>query len=65
MDVVKLYLFGTPRIEFHDRAVNIPRPKSVALAAYLALLRQPQSRAPLTALFLAELDLLHASASWI
>lgn len=56
MDVLKVYLFGTPRFEYHGTALNILRRKAVALMAYLALTTQPQSRDVLATLLWPELD---------
>ena len=44
MSEVRLYLFGTPRIEYQGTPVKIERRKAFALVAYLALTGQPQSR---------------------
>ncbi len=37
MPGLKLWLFGPPRIELEDEPVELPRRKSLALLAYLAL----------------------------
>lgn len=42
--MLKVYLFNTPRFEYQEVFVEIPRRKSVALVAYLAVTQQPQSR---------------------
>lgn len=45
MTEVRLYLLGTPRIEYQGSPIRIERRKALAMAAYLALAQQPQSRA--------------------
>ncbi|MCA9903345.1 MAG: hypothetical protein KC547_05770 [Anaerolineae bacterium] len=63
MSELRLYLFGTPRIEFKSQAVKLERRKALALAAYLALSEQPQSRDALAALLWPELDETHARSA--
>ncbi|MCC6612863.1 MAG: hypothetical protein IT320_05245 [Anaerolineae bacterium] len=63
MSELRIYLFGTPRIEFGSRAIKIERRKALALAAYMALSEQPQSRDALAALFWPELDEIHARSA--
>ncbi|MCL4251677.1 MAG: hypothetical protein KJ065_26230 [Anaerolineae bacterium] len=63
MEDLRLYLFGAPRIEFKNQAVKLDRRKALALAAYLALSEQPQSRDALAALLWPELDDMHARSA--
>lgn len=51
-----LYLLGAPQLEVDDRVVKIERRKSMALLAYLALTKQPQSRDVIAALLWPESD---------
>jgi DNA-binding SARP family transcriptional activator/pimeloyl-ACP methyl ester carboxylesterase len=50
----KLTLFGTPKLERDGRSLHIPRRKSRALLAYLAVTQQSHSREALAALFWPE-----------
>jgi len=59
----KLYLFGAPRLEYHEQVVRLARRKALALAAYLALAEQPQSRESVAALLWPELDQARAHAA--
>lgn len=63
MDEVRLYLFGTPRIDYQNQTIKIARRKALALAAYLALSQQPQSRDVVAALLWPEMDDDRARAS--
>jgi DNA-binding SARP family transcriptional activator len=63
MDKLKIYLFGMPRIEFQGKQIKIKRRKGLALAAYLALAEQRQSRETLASLFWPELDQEHARSA--
>ncbi|MEM7333541.1 MAG: BTAD domain-containing putative transcriptional regulator [Chloroflexota bacterium] len=54
--MIKLYLFGSPRIEINDTSVNIPRRKSMALLIYLLVTRQTQRRDALVAMLWPESD---------
>jgi DNA-binding SARP family transcriptional activator len=56
MAEVKIFLFGTPRLEISARPVTLGRRKAAALIAYLALTEQPQSRDVLAALLWPESD---------
>ncbi len=47
---LKLYILGAPRLEYQGRPVRFARRKALALAAYLALADQPQSRDAVAAL---------------
>ena len=53
---VKLYLFGTPRLEREGQAISIGRRKVIALLAYLAVSGRGQSRDHLLALLWPEFD---------
>jgi DNA-binding SARP family transcriptional activator len=63
MSEVRLYLFGTPRIEYQGTPVKIDRRKAFALAAYIALTGQPQSRDAVAALLWPDLDQEHARSA--
>ena len=63
MSELRLYLFGTPRIVFEGKPVKIERRKALALAAYLALAEQAQSRDGLAVLLWPELDREHARSA--
>ena len=63
MNELRLYLFGTPRIEFQGQLVKIGRRKALAIAAYLALAEHPQSRDTVAALLWPELDAEHAHSA--
>jgi DNA-binding SARP family transcriptional activator len=63
MDKLQIFLFGMPRIEFQGKQVKIKRRKGLALAAYLALAEQQQSRETLASLFWPELDHEHARSA--
>lgn len=51
MAALKLYLFGTPRLERDGVDVKIPRRKALALLAYLVATGTPHARDMLAALF--------------
>lgn len=59
----RLFLFGVPRMEREERAVQIHRRKMLALTAYLAVTHQPQSRETLSALFWPDYDASSALAN--
>ena len=63
MTELKLFLFGTPRLEYRGEAIHLNRRKALALAAYLALAEQPQSRDSVAALLWPDLDQIHARAA--
>jgi DNA-binding SARP family transcriptional activator len=63
MTEVRLYLFGAPRIEYQSQAVKIERRKALALAAYLALAEQRQSRDVVAGLLWPDQDGEHARSS--
>ena len=54
--MLRLYLFGAPRVVRNGQVVALGRTKSLALLAYLAVTRQPQERERLLGLLWAELD---------
>lgn len=54
--MVRLFLFGTPRIELNGQVVPLRRTKALALLAYLALSGQPREREALLALLWPEFD---------
>lgn len=56
MKALRLYLFGTPRLEYQGTVVKLERRKSLALAAYLALTEQQVSRDVVAGLLWPELD---------
>ncbi len=63
MTDVQVYLLGTPRIEYQGSPVRVERRKGLALAAYLALSGQPQSRDIIASLLWPELDDEHARSA--
>ncbi len=63
MNNLRLYLFGTPRIEYLGATVKIERRKALALASWLALSKQRQSRAILASLLWPDLDDEHAHSA--
>jgi DNA-binding SARP family transcriptional activator len=54
--MLRLFLFGAPRIEQDDQALPLRRSKAMALLAYLALNRQAHDRTTLLALLWPEFD---------
>jgi len=56
MSTIRLYLLGTPRIERDGEEIELGLRKAVALAVYLAIKKQPQSRDLLAGLFWPESD---------
>lgn len=56
MAVLKLFLFGPPRVELDGAPVDLQRRKAVALLAYLVTTGQPHSRDALATLFWPDLD---------
>ena len=63
MDHLRLFLFGSPRIEYQGNHIEIERRKALALAAYLALAERPQSRDSLAGLLWPDLDQERARAA--
>lgn len=63
MSQLILFLLGTPRIECDDKIINLDTRKAIALMAYLAVTKQPQSRDTLAALLWPEYDQVHARAT--
>lgn len=63
MSDLRLYLFGTPRVEYQGHSVKIERRKALALAAYLALVDSPQSRDVIAGLLWPDLDAEHARSA--
>jgi DNA-binding SARP family transcriptional activator len=53
---LKIFLFGTPQLEYQNEVLEIPRRKAFALLAYLALNNHPQNRDLLATLFWPDLD---------
>ncbi|MCL4263680.1 MAG: tetratricopeptide repeat protein [Anaerolineae bacterium] len=60
MSSTQLYLLGTPRLVREGTAVHIEIQKALALLVYLAVNRQPYTRAELAALFWPELPVANA-----
>jgi len=60
---VRIRLFGSPEVEKDGRAISIPRRKTLALLAYLAVTGQAHSREALAAFFWPEYDQSHALAN--
>jgi predicted ATPase/DNA-binding SARP family transcriptional activator len=54
--MLKLYLFGPPRIELDGKPLLFKRRKALALLIYLAVTGQPHSRDALATLFYPDLD---------
>lgn len=54
MTLIKLVLFGPPRLERDGQAVEVSRRKALAMLAYLAATGQPHSRDTLATLFWPE-----------
>lgn len=63
MSELRLYLLGVPRIEYQGKFIKLDRRKGLALAAYLALYPQPQSRDTLVDLLWPELDREHGRSA--
>lgn len=63
MSELRLYLLGVPRIEYQGKPVKLDRRKGLALAAYLTLYPQPQSRDTLVDLLWPELDREHGRSA--
>jgi len=57
MSQLKLFLFGTPRLQRDGQPLNLKRRKVLALLAYLAITGRPQSREALATLLWPEQDL--------
>ena len=51
MPNLKLYLFGSPRLEWDKRSLKITRRKAMALLSYLAVTAKPHERDALATLF--------------
>ena len=62
MSCVKLFLLGSPRIEYEGVPVEVDTRKAVALLAYLAVTQRYHSRDALTALLWPEYDQTRARA---
>ncbi len=60
MSTLKLYLLGSPRVEYDSRTVEIPRHKALALLAYLAITQESHTRDTLAAMLWPEADASHA-----
>ncbi len=60
---MRLYLFGSPRLEGEGALIRLGRRKSLALLAYLAVTGQPHDRAALTTLFWPEYGRVSARAA--
>ena len=56
MSPIHICLFGAPRVEEAGHLIQIPRRKTLALFAYLAVAGQPQTRETLAALFWPDYD---------
>jgi DNA-binding SARP family transcriptional activator/pimeloyl-ACP methyl ester carboxylesterase len=56
MPPIDLYLLGTPRLERQGQTISVPRRKTLALLAYLAVAGHMQSRETLATLFWPEYD---------
>jgi DNA-binding SARP family transcriptional activator len=54
MAQIKLYVFGSPRLEYDGRPINLNLRKAHALLVYLAMTGQPQSRELLATLLWPE-----------
>ena len=63
MNQIRLYLFGSPRIERDGQPVSVDTRKAFAMLAYLALTEGPQSRDSLAALLWPDSDAVHAKAA--
>jgi DNA-binding SARP family transcriptional activator/class 3 adenylate cyclase/tetratricopeptide (TPR) repeat protein len=59
---LRLFLFGSPRIELVGQPVKIETRKSLALLAYLGLMRESYRRDSLVNLFWPEYDMAHGRA---
>ncbi len=56
MAVLRVLLFGSPRLERYNQTLALRRTKSLALLAYLAVARQPHHREALLALLWPEFE---------
>lgn len=63
MTRLNIYLLGTPRIERNGVNIDLDTRKASALIAYLAIVKQRQSRDTLAALLWPEFDQTHARAT--
>ncbi len=63
MSELALFLLGPPRIERDGVLLNVDTRKAIALIAYLAVTKQPQSRDTLAALLWPDYDQTHARAT--
>ena len=62
MSELKLFLFGSPRVELNEKSVEIRRRKALALLVYLAVTGQSHSRDTLATLFWPDHDQSRARA---
>ncbi|MEZ4669373.1 MAG: NB-ARC domain-containing protein [Anaerolineae bacterium] len=60
---LRLFLFGTPHLEYQGMTIKLERRKALGLAAYLALADAPQSRDVLACLLWPDQDDEHARSS--
>ena len=63
MTQLNIYLLGTPRFERNGINIDLDTRKASALIAYLAIVKQRQSRDTLAALLWPEFDQTHARAT--
>ena len=63
MTQLSIYLLGSPRFERNGENLNLDTRKASALLAYLAIVKQRQSRDALAALLWPEFDQTHARAT--
>ncbi len=56
MPSLRIFTFGSPRIEINDRPLDLRRRKGLALLAYLAVTAQPHTREALATMFWPEND---------
>lgn len=54
--MLKLFLFGTPRLTYNDQPIKLARRKSLALLCYLVMHPRPLGRDTLATLLWGELD---------
>ncbi|MCC7209523.1 MAG: hypothetical protein IT323_19595 [Anaerolineae bacterium] len=64
MPDLKLFLFGRPHLDYQGEEIPFERQKALAVAAYLALSPERQSRDTLAALLWTDLDHEHARAAF-
>ncbi len=58
--MIRIYLFGAPRIDVDGKVAEVDTRKAIALLAYLAVTGESHSRDTLAALLWAESDTIHA-----